>query len=104
LVIPSRSEGLPNVLLEGLLADVPIVATRVGAIPDVLESSVAGVLVPPGDAIGLADAIMQALPLRTNAASSTARRLLCQRFSLERRVHEHLRLYDDVLDQSSARL
>jgi glycosyltransferase involved in cell wall biosynthesis len=98
LVIPSRSEGLPNVLLEALRADVPVVATRVGAIPDVLNSPRAGLVVPPGSATALAEGIARALPLRSDPAARNARRLVVDRFSLERRVAEHLRIYSDVLD------
>jgi glycosyltransferase involved in cell wall biosynthesis len=102
LVIPSRSEGLPNVLLEALNADVPVVATTVGAIPDVVEDSGAGVLVPPGAAVALADAIERALPLRNDPASSIARRVVCDRFSTVRRMEEHVRLYEELLGPSRA--
>lgn len=54
-VIPSRSEGLPFGLLEGMAAGRPIVATSVGGIPEALGS--AGLIVDPGDLNGLAEAI-----------------------------------------------
>ena len=97
LVIPSRSEGLPNVLLEALRADVPVVATSVGAIPDVLNSPRAGLVVPPGSAAALADGIARALPLRSDPAARNARRQVVDRFSLQRRVAEHLRIYGELL-------
>lgn len=97
LVIPSLSEGLPNVLLEALRADVPVAATSVGAIPEVLESSRAGVVVPPGSAAALADGIANALPLGDDPASREARRLIVNRFSLQHRVAEHLRIYGELL-------
>jgi glycosyltransferase involved in cell wall biosynthesis len=93
LVIPSRSEGLPNVLFEALRADVPVVATRVGAIAEVLDSSMAGVLVPPCSPAALADAIARALPLKADTHSRAARREVTERFSLEFRVAQHLELY-----------
>jgi len=96
LVIPSRSEGLPNVLLEALRADVPAVATRVGAIPEVLDTPCAGLIVPPGSAEALADGIAHALSLRDDPASREARRLVVDRFSLRRRVAEHVRIYQDL--------
>lgn len=55
VVIPSRSEGLPLFLLEAMAAGKPVVATRVGAIPDVLDSD--AILTPPGDAEALASAV-----------------------------------------------
>lgn len=97
LVIPSRSEGLPNVLLEALRANVPVVATRVGAIPEVLESSAAGVLAPAGDSCALADAIVHGLTLKADPISRVDRRTLTERFSLERRVQAHVQLYDEML-------
>lgn len=97
LVIPSRSEGLPNVLLEALRADVPVVATRVGAIPEVLDSASAGVVVSPGSADALAGGISRALLLLDDPASREARRQVVDRFSLQHRVDEHLRIYRDVL-------
>jgi glycosyltransferase involved in cell wall biosynthesis len=97
LVIPSRSEGLPNVLLEALRADIPVVATRVGAIPDVLDSPRAGLVVPPGSAPALAEGIVRALHLRSDPAARNARRLVVDRFSLQRRVAEHLRIYGEVV-------
>jgi glycosyltransferase involved in cell wall biosynthesis len=97
LVIPSRSEGLPNVLLEALRADVPVVAARVGAIPEVLESSAAGMLVRPGDPVSLADAIARGLALKADPASREARREVTERFSPDRRMQAHVQLYDELL-------
>jgi glycosyltransferase involved in cell wall biosynthesis len=59
-VLPSHSEGTPNVLLEASACGTPWVATRVGGIPDIAELG-ASRLVPPGDAESLANAIAQPL-------------------------------------------
>lgn len=56
-VVPSISESLPNVILESMAAGIPVVATRVGGIPDVLENEKSGLLVPPEDDAQLAEAI-----------------------------------------------
>ena len=97
LVIPSRSEGLPNVLLEALGADVPVVATEVGAVPEVLEDQDAGIVVPSESPSALADAIVRALPMKANRRCADARAATAARFSLARRAEEHLRLYARVL-------
>ena len=54
MVVPSRNESFPYVVIEAIAAQKPLVATRVGGIPEILE---AGVLVAPGDAGALADVI-----------------------------------------------
>lgn len=57
LVHPSQSEGLGAVILEAMVAGLPVVATNVGGIPDLIESEHTGLLIQPGDAQSLADAI-----------------------------------------------
>lgn len=54
---PSRNEGLGSVLLDVMDVGVPIVATRVGGIPDVVRHEDTGLLVAPGDSLGLAEAL-----------------------------------------------
>jgi glycosyltransferase involved in cell wall biosynthesis len=55
-ILPSLSEGIPMVLLETMALSVPIVATRVGGIPEILENGQTAFLVPPKDENALADA------------------------------------------------
>jgi glycosyltransferase involved in cell wall biosynthesis len=60
-VLPSYTEGLPNVVLESFAAGVPVVATAVGGTPEVVEDGASGYLVPAGDPQALADRILDAL-------------------------------------------
>ncbi len=54
-------DGIPNVVLEAMAAGVPVVATRVSGIPEAVQDGVNGILVEPGDANALADALQQVL-------------------------------------------
>jgi len=60
LCVPSRSEGLPNVVLEALACGTPVVASAVGGVPEVVRE-MSGLLVPPDDPRALAEALRQAL-------------------------------------------
>jgi glycosyltransferase involved in cell wall biosynthesis len=60
LCLPSYSEGCPNVVLEALACGRPVVATTVGAIPDLLDDT-CGIQVPPGNARALKNALAEAL-------------------------------------------
>jgi glycosyltransferase involved in cell wall biosynthesis len=99
VVLPSRSEGLPNTLLEAMQADVPVVATAVGAVPEVVGTSAAARLVAPGSAAALVDAIEHALTQGDLPDAPAARREAMGRFSLERRVEAHVQLYHDLLEE-----
>jgi glycosyltransferase involved in cell wall biosynthesis len=101
VVIPSRSEGLPNVLLEALRADRPVVSTTVGAVPEVIGGTEAGRLVPVEDPAALAEGVRALLAEASQAgpaaAAAAARADVVQRFSLARRVQAHVQLYREVL-------
>ena len=97
LVIPSRSEGLPNVLLEALRADLPVVATRVGAVPEVIGSSAAGMIVAPGSPDEMAGAIEASLLTLDDPDRRDARRDVAARFSIGHRGQAHLVLYREVI-------
>jgi glycosyltransferase involved in cell wall biosynthesis len=72
-VLPSWSEGIPNVLLESMATRVPFVASRVGGIPEIATAGIDR-LVPPGDPAAFADAIAEQLS-RGDDTADTARKL-----------------------------
>ena len=67
LVLPSRSEGLGRVVVEAFCRGRGVVGSRVGGIPDIVDDGVSGILVPPGDASALADALVDVLTDRALA-------------------------------------
>lgn len=99
LVIPSVSEGLPMVLLEAMRAKIPIVATKVGGIPEALDDGRCGYLVPANDPAALCEALGETL---TNEAMARARTLaaydrLETRYSATAMVHRYLDFYARAL-------
>ncbi|RLI65768.1 MAG: hypothetical protein DRO67_02215 [Candidatus Asgardarchaeum californiense] len=60
-VLPSRNEALPNALLQAMAAGLPIVATKVGSVPDIIVNKKNGILVPPANPRKLADAVVSLL-------------------------------------------
>ena len=81
----SDSESFCLSILEAMCFGCPSVATRVGGIPEVVEDGVSGLLVPPGDAAGLARAVeaLIADPTRRAAMGAAARRRAMERFSAD---------------------
>lgn len=61
LAVSSQNEGTPVTLIEAVTARCPVVATAVGGVPDLLSDGALGTLVPPDDAVALANAILAAL-------------------------------------------
>jgi glycosyltransferase involved in cell wall biosynthesis len=82
-VLASRAEGLPNAVLEYMAAGRPIVATAVGAVPELITDGVHGLLVPPGDPAALAAALLRLLrePGLATSLARAARQRVQERYS-----------------------
>jgi glycosyltransferase involved in cell wall biosynthesis len=61
LAVPSHTEGSPNVVLEGMAAGLPVAATAVGGVPEILEDGVTGLMVSPRNPDAMAGAILRIL-------------------------------------------
>jgi len=90
MLLPSYSEGMPYALLEAMAAGVPVVATPVGAIPDVLADGTHGFLVPPRDGKAIAEALAALAGDRERLSwmSRACRRRIRAAFSIERLASE----------------
>lgn len=98
-VLSSLREGLPNVLLEALAMEVPVVATEVGGISGLIRDGVDGLLVPPGDAQRLADGMARLFgdaTLRARLAAAGRKRVE-QGFDFAERMRKIRAIYDRVL-------
>ena len=99
-VMPSRQEGLGLAIMEAQACGVPVVASRVGGIPDLIADRRTGILVPPGEPELLAEAIVTVLSdgklARTIGAN--AREFIVQNFSAEKMAEETLKAYEKLKD------
>jgi glycosyltransferase involved in cell wall biosynthesis len=103
VVHPATMEGLGVSLLQAAAAGVPIVATRVGGIPEIVHDGVNGLLVPPNDALSLMSAVIRLLgdPDRTSAMGRAGRQLIRKEFSTDKMVAGNLSVYHRVLRRRS---
>ncbi len=99
-VLSSRSEGSPNTLLEALAAGVPVVATNVGGIPEIVTHEESALLVPPGDIDRMAAAMTKLLADPSLAKRFVERgRTLILKHSPEARAKRLAEIYRSVVDQ-----
>jgi glycosyltransferase involved in cell wall biosynthesis len=97
-VLPSLSEGSPNVLLESMAARVPIVATNVGGVPEILDNGESAILVSPADSESLANAMIELILNQPRAIqlADTAFEKLKSAFSTTRYDERLLNIYDNL--------
>ncbi len=97
--LTSTSEGTPNVVLEAMAAGLPVVATRVGGIPDVVQEGVTGFLVDPGDVAGMARAILTLLrdPSLAERMGMAGRQLAKNRYNCHLAAQRLTELYLQAL-------
>jgi glycosyltransferase involved in cell wall biosynthesis len=97
--LSSLREGLPNVLLEAMALEVPVVATRVAGVPRLVEDGANGLLVEPGSADALAAALDRLVgdPALRERFAAAGRRTVERRYSFAARMRKIAALYDSLL-------
>jgi L-malate glycosyltransferase len=104
-VLPSRSEGFSNALLEAMRAGLPCVATSVGGNPEVVAEGVTGYLVPPNDPEAMASRILELIrnPVTRRQMGAAGRRRMLQEFTTEIMVSKVTAAYDHLLRNKGSR-
>ncbi|ADA66512.1 glycosyl transferase group 1 [Thermotoga petrophila RKU-10] len=100
-VLSSDYEGSGLVVAEAMAAGLPVIATAIGGIPEILEGGRAGILVPPKDVDALAKAIVELARDEKKRAelSDYGRKLVAERFDIRRTVREYEKLYLELLEK-----
>jgi glycosyltransferase involved in cell wall biosynthesis len=97
-VLPSIKEGLPMALLEAMAAKRPVIATKVGAIPKVIENTEIGILIEPKDILGLRDAMMSLIddPEKMGLLARRGFERVYTDFSSDEMSKHYLELYKEI--------
>jgi glycosyltransferase involved in cell wall biosynthesis len=100
LVLPSHAEALPMAVLEGMALGLPIIATRVGAIPEVIEDGREGLLIEAGDVPALADCLLRidGDPKLRSRLGNAGRARIAESFSLETMAERVAGIYEELLE------
>ena len=95
IILPSKSEGFPNVVLEAMAGQKPVVATRVGGVPEVVIDGETGIIIEPGDVTALINSINNICgdkDLRKKMGLAAFKRVQ-EQFGIERMVELHNKYY-----------
>jgi glycosyltransferase involved in cell wall biosynthesis len=97
LAVPSRAESLPYIVLEGIAAGLPVIATNVGGIPEIFGPG-EGALLPPGDPVALADAIAARIERGASAETARLRTRVSELFTVSAMTAGVLGAYERALE------
>jgi glycosyltransferase involved in cell wall biosynthesis len=98
-VLPSLSEGMPNVLLEAMACELPVVATYVGGNSDLIKDRHNGLLIPPKDSISLSEALLELLEddELVQRLGKEARKTVEANYSMGHIVDKYVKLYSRLV-------
>ena len=99
-VLSSLNEGISNTVLEAMACELPVIASRVGGNPEILQESISGFFFRPGDIATLSKLLLRYArdPLLRRAHGIAARDSAINRFSIETMVHNYQAIYDQLLE------
>lgn len=105
MVLPSEAENLPMSILEAMANGLAVVATPVGAVPEVIRPGVNGCLVPVGDVVALSNALRAVISDRAlrERLGAGARALYQERFAIESYVRQFFALYAEIAEKRAGR-
>ena len=100
-VLPSLAEGISNTVLEAMACGIPVVATRVGGTPELVDDGITGRLVSAANSEAMASALEEYVqnPSVARRHGSAARQAVTQRFGLDRMVESYRSLYEGLLSR-----
>jgi len=98
-ILPSLKEGLPYTILEAMAAEVPIITTNIGGIPEMIDDNVSGILIQPKNSRQLAEKILELInnPEITQGMAEKASQKVVKEFSLEKMLQKTKNVYSSNL-------
>ena len=101
VVVPSFSEGLPNVILEAMCLSKPVLATDVGSVYEIINDGVNGWIIPPGNVDVMAEKLKELIINIdiSKKVGATSRSMLFPKFSPKHRACKLLSVYDEMMGQ-----
>ena len=98
LVHPSLRDGMPNAILEAMACEIPVIATPVGGIKDILQNETNGITVHINDETMLTEKIIELLnnPKKQISLGKNARKIIINKFMLEKELQANLNIYQSL--------
>lgn len=101
--LTSLKQGLGTVMLDAMSRQIPVIASAVGGVADILEDNKSGLLVPPANSDKLAERILELLrnPVRARSIGQEGHRTVLNKFGVEKMIERTVAVYRSVLEESN---